>query len=148
MNLRTLNTELLENGGFSYSLTFGNVYGSDNYSVAFHKATENVFEKLPTEADYQEYVNKHITLLAREDFILGGWEHEGNYYLDVAQLLSKDEYSKEAAIKVGQEREQIAIFDLQIGEEIKCKEDTDKCYKCGTTVADAFEYCPNCMTQL
>ena len=121
MNLRTLNTELLENGGFSYSLTFGNVYGSDNYSVALHKATENVFEKLPTESDYQEYVNKHITLLAREDFILGGWEYEGKYYLDVAQLLSKDEYTKEAAVKVGQEREQIAIFDLQIGKEIKCK---------------------------
>ena len=121
MNLRTLNTELLENGGFSYSLTFGNVYGSDNYSVALHKATENVFEKLPTESDYQEYVNKHITLLAREDFILGGWEYEGKYYLDVAQLLPKDEYTKEAAVKVGQEREQIAIFDLQIGKEIKCK---------------------------
>ena len=121
MNLRTLNTELIENGGFSYSLTFGNVFGSDNYSVAFHKATENVFDKLPTEADYQEYVNKHITLLAREDFILGGWEHEGKFYLDVAQLLSKDEYSKGKAIKVGQEREQIAIFDLQEGKEIKCK---------------------------
>jgi len=121
MNLRTLNTELLENGGFSYSLTFGNVYGSDNYSVAFHKATENVFEKLPTEADYKEYVNKHITLLAREDFILGGWEHEGKFYLDVAQLLPKDKYSIENAITVGQEREQIAIFDLQEGKEIKCK---------------------------
>lgn len=121
MNLRNLNTALIENGGFSYSLTYGDVYGSDNYSVAFHKATENVFDKLPTEADYQEYVNKHITLLAKEDFILGGWEHEGKYYLDVAQLLPKNEYSKEAAVKVGQEREQIAIFDLQIGKEIKCK---------------------------
>ena len=121
MNLRTLNTELIENGGFSYSLTLGNVYGSDNYSVAFHKETENVFEKLPTETDYKEYVNKHITLLAREDFILGGWEHEGKFYLDVAQLLPKDKYSKENAITVGQERDQIAIFDLQIGKEIKCK---------------------------
>ena len=148
MNLRTLNTELIENGGFSYSLTLGNVFGSDNYSVAFHKATENVFEKLPTEADYKEYVNKHITLLAREDFILGGWEYEGKFYLDVAQLLPKDEYSIENAITVGQERKQIAIFDLQIGEEIKCVEDTDKCYKCGSWVADAFEYCANCMTQL
>ena len=121
MNLRTLNTELIENGGFSYSLTFGDVYGSDNYSVGYHKTTESVFEKLPTETDYEEYVDKHITLLAREDFILGGWEHEGKFYLDVAQLLSKDEYSKDNAIKVGQEREQIAIFDLQIGKEIKCK---------------------------
>jgi hypothetical protein len=148
MNLRTLNTELIENGGFSYSLTLGNVFGSDNYSVAFHKATENVFEKLPTEADYQEYVNKHITLLAREDFILGGWEHEGKFYLDVAQLLPKDEYSEADAIKVGQERDQIAIFDLQEGKEIECKDEKNSCYKCGTTVADAFEYCPNCMTQL
>ena len=148
MNLRTLNTELIENGGFSYSLTFGNVYGSDNYSVAFHKATENVFEKLPTESDYKEYVNKHITLLAREDFILGGWEHEGKFYLDVAQLLPKDEYSIENAITVGQECEQIAIFDLQIGEEIKCKEDTNKCYKCDTINDTQNVYCTNCNTNL
>jgi hypothetical protein len=121
MNLRTLNTELIENGGFSYSLTFGNVFGSDNYSVAFSKETEKVFGNLPTEADYQDYVNKHITLLAREDFILGGWEHEGEFYLDVAQLLPKDAYSEGAAIKVGQEREQKAIFDLQEGKEIECK---------------------------
>jgi len=66
-------------------------------------------------------VNKHITLLAREDFILGGWEHEGKYYLDVAQLLPKRDYSKAKAIKIGQERSQIAIFDLQEGKEIKCK---------------------------
>jgi len=121
MNLRTLNTALIENGGFSYSLTFGDVFGSSNYSVAFHKATENVFDKLPTESDYEEYVNRHITLLSKEDYILGGWEHEGKYYLDVAQLLPKDDYTLEAAIKVGQERDQIAIFDLEVGKEVKCK---------------------------
>ena len=121
MNLRTLNTELTENGGFSYSLTFGNMAGTRNYSVAYAKETEKVFDRLPTEDEYNEYVNRHITLLAREDFILGGWEYEGKFYLDVAQLLPKGEYSIEAAVKVGQEREQIAIFDLQIGKEIKCK---------------------------
>jgi hypothetical protein len=121
MNLRTLNTELIENGGFSYSLTFGNMAGTQNYSVAYAKETEKVFDSLPTEHDYNEYINTHITLLAQEDFVLGGWEYEGKYYLDVAQLLPKNEYSKEEAIKVGQEREQIAIFDLKIGKEIKCK---------------------------
>lgn len=120
MNLRTLNTTLLENGGFSYSLTFGDVFGTQNYSVAYAKGTEKVFDELPTANDYEEYINKHITLLAREDFVLGGWEHEGKFYLDVAQLLPKREYSKDKAIKIGQERDQIAIFDLGYGEEIEC----------------------------
>lgn len=121
MNLRDLNTELIENGGFSYNLTLGDVGGTLNYSVAFDKSTEKVFNDLPTESDYQEYINKHITLLAREDYVLGGWEYEGKYYLDVAQLLDKRSYSKEAAIKVGQERDQLAIFDLEYFEEISCK---------------------------
>jgi hypothetical protein len=30
MNLRTLTTALIENGGFSYSLSLGDVFGTDN----------------------------------------------------------------------------------------------------------------------
>lgn len=121
MNLRDLNTALIENGGFSYSLHFGDVTGTQNYSVAFSVVCEEIFDSIPTESDYQEYINNHITLLSREDFVLGGWEHEGKYYLDIAQLFDKRSYSKDKAIQIGQERNQIAIYDLEYGEEIKCK---------------------------
>lgn len=121
MNLRTLNTELTENGGFSYSLTFGSMAGTQNYSVAYAKETEKVFDHLPTEDDYNEYINSHITLLAREDFVLGGWEYEGRYYIDVAQLLDKRSYSKNMAVQTGNDRQQEAIYDLEHGETIKCK---------------------------
>ena len=121
MNLRTLNTELIENGGFSYSLTFGNMAGTQNYSVAYAKETEKVFDSLPTEKDYNEYINTHITLLAREDFVLGGWEYEGQYYLDVAQLLDKRSHSKDRAVQTGNDRQQEAIYDLEHSETIKCK---------------------------
>ena len=121
MNLRTLNTELTENGGFSYSLTFGNMASTQNYSVAYAKETEKVFDHLPTEDEYNEYINRHITLLAREDFVLGGWEYEGQYYIDVAQLLDKRSHSKNMAVQIGNDRQQEAIYDLEYSETIKCK---------------------------
>ena len=121
MNLRTLTTALIENGGFSYSLTLGDVFGTDNYSVAVAKDTERVFDGLPSLVDIRKYVDQHLDLLSQDGFILGGWEHEGKYYLDVAELLSKGEYTLRQAISIGQEREQIAIFDLQEGKEIECK---------------------------
>ena len=103
MNLRTLTTALINDGGFRYSLTFGDVFGTDNYSVAVAKDTEKVFDGLPSLLD-----------------VLGGREHEGKYYLDVAELLSKGDYTLRQAVSVGQDREQIAIFDLAEGKEIKC----------------------------
>jgi len=120
MNLTTLATELITNGGFSYSLTFGDVFGTDNYSVAVAKDTEKVFDGLPSLLDIRKYVDLHLDLLMMNKFVLGGWEHEGKYYLDVAELLSKDDYTLRQAVSVGQDREQIAIFDLETGKEIKC----------------------------
>jgi hypothetical protein len=143
MNLRDLNTEMIVKGGFSYSLTFGDMSGTENYACAMHKATENVFDDLPTQSDYIEYVNNHITLLAREDFVLGGWEHEGRFYLDVAQLLPKDEYSESNAIDVAVEREQLAIHDLETGNDVTCG---DECFKCGAYVPSDEVYCPKCRT--
>jgi hypothetical protein len=120
MNLRTLNTALLNTGGFSYSLTFGDMTGTANYSVACNKTSENVFESLPTEKQYQEYIDKHIELLSQGNIILGAWEHKGKYYLDLAQLLDKSRNTRNVAIRVGQARNQIAIFDLESMEEIRC----------------------------
>lgn len=142
MNLRDLNTELIEKGGFSYSLTFGDMTGTQNYSSGWTKTTEKVFDRLPTETDYREYVNDHITLLAHEDFVLGGWEHEGKFYLDVAKLLPKDKHTKVEAIAYGVERQQLAIYDLETGDTI----DSDTCFKCGAPVNLEDTYCNNCLS--
>lgn len=119
-NLRDARHELATNGGFSYSLHYGNVGGTPQYSISIAKELERVYDQLPTDDEIAEYVNTNITLLEKEDYFLGGWEHKGQYYLDVAQSLSKREYSREAAKQVGRERDQIAIFDLEYFEEITC----------------------------
>jgi hypothetical protein len=131
-NLTEVQDQLATNGGFSYGLALGDLGSTENYSVSYAKDVEQIFDSIPTEDEVLEYVNKHITLLAREDFFLGGWAHKGQYYLDVAQALSKREYSREAAIQVGREREQIAIFDLEYFEEIACEE-TVYVRKCDVT---------------
>jgi hypothetical protein len=157
-NLREVQEQLATNGGFSYSLTFGSLGNTPNYSISYAKEVEHIFDSIPTEDEVREYVNKHITLLAREEFFLGGWEHNGRYYLDVAQTLSKREYSREAAIQTGIDRDQIAIFDLEYFEEIACDQ-TVYVRKCDVTgkgmnqgwlfgdgyyvaeESDALEYC-------
>jgi|APGre2960657404_1045060.scaffolds.fasta_scaffold14902_6 hypothetical protein len=120
-NLTEVQDQLATNGGFSYGLTLGDLGHTQNYSVSYAKDVEQIFDSIPTEDEVNEYVNKHITLLGREDFFLGGWAHKGQYYLDVAQALSKREYSREAAIQIGIDRDQIAIFDLEYFEEIACE---------------------------
>jgi hypothetical protein len=120
-NLREVREELANKGGFSYSLHYGDLASSPQYSVAYSKHTEKVFDQLPTDDEVADYVNSNITLLEKEDLFFGGWEHEGRYYLDVAQALSKREYSREAAIQVGRDRDQLAIFDLEYLEEVTCE---------------------------
>ena len=147
-NLREVQEQLATNGGFSYSLTFGSLGNTPNYSISYAKEVEHIFDSIPTEDEVREYVNKHITLLAREDFFLGGWEHKGQYYLDVAQALSKREYSREAAIQTGRDRDQIAIFDLEYLEEIFCADKEITCHKCGEVnhLHDDENFCKKCLT--
>ena len=120
MNLRTLTTALINNGGFSYSLSLGDVFGTDNYSVAVAKDTEKVFDGLPSLLDIRKYVDLHLDRLSQDDYVLGGWEHEGKYYLDVAELLPTDQYSEDEAKLVGRNRQQIAIYNLATNQEILC----------------------------
>jgi hypothetical protein len=147
-NLREVQEQFATNGGFSYSLTFGRVGQTANYIVSYAKNVEQIFDSIPTEDEVREYVNKHITLLAREEFFLGGWVEGGRYYLDVSQLLSKREYSREAAIQVGIDRDQIAIYDLEYLEEIFCADKEIICHKCGEVnhLHDDENFCNVCLT--
>ncbi len=121
MNLRDLNTKLIESGGFSYSLTYGDMIGKPYYAVSLSKGTELVTTFLPTEKDYKEYIEAHSEQLAKEDAILGAWEGNDGFYLDITTILSKREYSLNKALKLAEENEQLAIYDLEYEEEIYVK---------------------------
>lgn len=64
----------------------------------------------------QEYAEQNKDLLEQKGHTIGTWfnEEDGNTYLDVTIT----EASKEKALKLGEEKEQIAIFDLEKFEEI------------------------------
>jgi hypothetical protein len=120
MNLETFALTTVRNGGATYSLQWGNVSGLPFYSCAIGKETEKRFSGIFSRAELSAYISEHSELLASDRYALGAWVDEGVYYLDIVQLLEKRAYSKEMAVNVGRERQQIAIFDLEYSECIYC----------------------------
>ncbi len=109
----------LSKGGFSWSIHIGDVSGLPFYSIATHKKTEKIFDQLPTDSQIRQYILENINDLIREEIVLGGWEYEGKYYLDTAELFSKEDLSLGGAIQMGNMRKQIAIYDLENNKEIE-----------------------------
>lgn len=120
-NLAQLSNDLATNGGFSYSLSVGDVAGTMNYSVSVSKDSERIFQHSPTDGDIRRYMSDYSAELASEDVILGGWEHEGEWFLDISELLPKEDYELAQAVAIGAGRDQIAIFDLEHMKEIACR---------------------------
>ena len=61
-----------------------------------------------------EFTNVFRSELARHAHFLGGWEHEGEYYLDV----SRNVMALHEALMIAATHNQKAIFDLNTKEEI------------------------------
>jgi|TARA_Y100000052_G_C2947637_1_gene84977 hypothetical protein len=109
----------LAKGGFSWSMRIGDVSGLPLYSIAKTKHTERVYDELPTDAQIRQFIVENIAELMEEMTVLGGWENDGKYYLDVAEIHSKDDISLGGAIQLGNMRKQLAIYDLENNKEIK-----------------------------
>ena len=61
-----------------------------------------------------EFTNVFRSELAKHAHYLGGWEFEGEYYLDV----SKNVMDLHEALMVAAKNHQTAIYDLNTGEEV------------------------------
>lgn len=101
-------------GGFSYrpvnhsSPTKGYVvspYESRSESHALADVTEEALV---------DYALKNADLLEKEDHYFGAWNDNGRVYLDV----SITKQSADEAIKLAQEHDQIAVWDIEKGEQV------------------------------
>ena len=117
-NLYDLRPELAK-GGFSWSLHVGNVAGFSCYSIALNKASERIYNELPTNAQIRQFIVENISKLMEDNIVIGGWESDGKYYLDTAELFSKDDVSLGGALQIASRRHQLAIYDLENNKEIK-----------------------------
>ncbi len=117
-NLYDLRPELAK-GGFSWSMKLGDVSGLPCYSIALNKASERVYNELPTNAQIRQFIIENIGKLMEDNIVIGGWESDGKYYLDTSELFSKDDVSLGGALQIASRRHQLAIYDLENNKEIK-----------------------------
>lgn len=118
MNLKDL-FPALQQGGFSYSTEFGSLSGAKAYAISI-PGYEKIYESI-TEEDIKEYFQQHSEFVAlMPERFIGGWQHDGKYFLDVCDYWHKDEYTLEGAVEIGRLRDQISIFDLETGDTHYC----------------------------
>ncbi len=117
-NLYDLRPELAK-GGFSWSMRMGDVSGLPCYSIAKTKATERVYNTLPTDTQIRQFIVENINDLMEDNIVLGGWENDGKYYLDTSEIFDKGSITLDKALDIAHQRQQLAIYDLENNKEIK-----------------------------
>jgi hypothetical protein len=115
MNFRDIVNLVKENGGVSYSTTYGSLVGKNGYAVSVHKEREVI---LPlnrlNDNEVRNFFYENANLLAEDGKFLGIWVEDGNAYLDVSTKVKL----KAEAIKMAKDNNQLAIFDLYKSETV------------------------------
>lgn len=106
-----------DTGGATFNLTHGNLAGTPTYSVSIYPERELILKGEPTTKTIEAFIEKNKDLLTDPANSFGIWRdtETGKTYLDVVVTMA----DKEAAIKLGLEKGQKAIFDLGKMEEIR-----------------------------
>jgi len=108
MNFRKIIDKVREDGGCSYSPTYGHLTKA-GYGVSPYKDREEqiLFSEL-TENDIKNYYNENVDLLVLPNHYLGVWVDNGVAYLDVSVF----EPNKKKALSIAANSSQLAIYDI------------------------------------
>ena len=111
---KNLSNEILqahtENGGSTFNPAKGNLNGTDNYAVAAFPQRNEVISGELTPEHVQQFIDKNQDLLADPKNSIGTWVDEsGKHSLDIVHTIP----DRDAAVKMGEESNQKAIFDLK-----------------------------------
>ena len=101
-------------GGVTYSLSKGNLAGTNNFSVSIYPNKEQIIEGVADYDDIENYIDTNEDLLSNPNNAFGAWGHEGKIWYDVVVAIP----NKEQALKLAREHNQLAIYDLAKGQEI------------------------------
>jgi hypothetical protein len=114
MNLREFFNSTIQNGGASYNITTGEL----NPNVGYFVSVPNHEVKIPFSqfnADVvTTFINTNAELLSGEHTFVGTWIENNTVYLDVTEQL----FDKRIALRLGLERNQLAIYDATTGKVI------------------------------
>ncbi len=110
----------LQRNGATYSLFFGDMFGQELFAVSLYPEPETALrlagENVPARV-FEVFIQANRTLLSDPRLCVGTWylEEEDTTFLDIVAVLP----DREAAIELGQQFNQIAVFDLFAGVEIE-----------------------------
>lgn len=111
---------LHKTGGFTYSITTGELNPTRGFIVAVDKAKEKIvtnairYKKTAIVQEVKSYISSHIDDLNQKEFFLGAWMEKGNLYLDIVERYTSRRIAEAMCIK----RDQLAYFDCALGEAI------------------------------
>lgn len=97
-------------------LALGPNTNPDLYVVSLHAHEERMADT-PTERDLFRWILGRLDLLRLENHYIGGWFHEGYFYLDISVLIR----GEAAAMAFGRANQQKAIFHPATGRTIGVK---------------------------
>lgn len=112
MNLLTVLSLILANGGVTYSVT-GRHIKQTGFAVSPYKHCETKHKTLSVR-HIHAFIKKHRDLLCRPNHYLGAWEYNGEFYLDVSVVVPTQERAQDMA----KSAQQIAYFCLSTQREI------------------------------
>lgn len=104
--------DTLKNGGATRSIS-GDV-PTTGFALSPYKGRETILDGTGSVEEYRVFVRKNLDLLSQPDHFIGSWQNDGKTYLDVSVVKS----SREEAVLLAQEHEQLAIYDLASGADI------------------------------
>lgn len=121
MNLLNFVKDTIENGGASFNLLTGEYNPNDGYMVA----TTGNEVVIPIDQFHQTSVAKYIAEksvmliggISNSNFFLGAWVDGEKVYLDISEKVDSRQYAE----IIGNEREQLAIWDNKNNSEIRLK---------------------------
>lgn len=111
--IMTARNALLHSGGFSVKPSTG-ASPKSGYMVSIPGHSKIIAGDVD-EKSLASYAKEHSDALSQPGAHIGGWQHEGNTYLDVSQNIR----GRNAAIIAGKKNNQIAIYDVKHGSEIQ-----------------------------
>jgi len=113
----SLAERLQKEGGFTYSV-ISKRSPKEGFVVSAHPEREQVMDASKLRPDMlRQYVKENRDLLTKPGNYLGGWLDGDKVYLDVSTVVE----SKQEAVRLGKEHDQIGVYDIKAGETVIVK---------------------------
>ncbi len=106
-NLKQFIADTLKNNGATYNLNTGEINPSEGFFVGLNGMGETVGIDKPINGVIQKFVLENSNLLSNREFFVGSWIEDDKLFLDIVVKVD----DKQAAIDIGKDNKQIAIYD-------------------------------------